>query len=106
MSATPGLDAHLHWQLKHLTLTEQDQQLTHFIIGNLDGHGFLAMDLEEMRTHCQCSMEEAEGALRLVQSLDPAGVAARDIRESLLLQLDRLEEEDELAVRIVADHMH
>ena len=106
ISATPGLDAHLHWQLKHLTLTEQDQQLTHFIIGNLDGHGFLAMDLEEMCTHCQCSMEEAEGALRLVQSLDPAGVAARDIRESLLLQLDRLEEEDELAVRIVADHMH
>lgn len=105
ISATPGLAAHLRWQLTHLQLDELDSRLTEFIVGNLDGHGFLELSIEEVCAGCGCSEEEAEGALRLVQSLDPAGVGARDLRESLLLQLDRLDEEDELAVRIVEQHM-
>ena len=105
ISATPGLGAHLHWQLTHLQLSELDLQLTDFILGNLDGHGFLELSLDEMCASCGCTMEEAEGALCLVQSLEPAGVAARDLRESLLLQLDRMADEDAVAVRIVDEHM-
>ncbi|MGI6637742.1 MAG: RNA polymerase factor sigma-54 [Desulfobulbus sp.] len=106
ISATPGLGAHLHWQLTHLQLSELDSQLTDFILGNLDGHGFLELSLDEMCASCGCTMEEAEGALSLVQSLEPAGVAARDLRESLLLQLDRMDDEDAVAVRIVDEHMN
>ena len=105
ISATPGLASYLQWQLTHLELTEQDIELTHFIIGNLDNHGFLEADIDDIRQYCGCTEEEAEGALRLVQSLDPAGVAARDIRESLLLQLDRLDYYDTLSYRIVEQHM-
>lgn len=105
ISATPGLAAHLQWQLTHLQLDELDRRLTEFIIGNLDGHGFLELSITEICASCECSEDEAEGALRLVQSLDPAGIGARDLRESLLLQLDRLDEEDALSVRIVEDHM-
>jgi RNA polymerase sigma-54 factor len=105
ISATPGLAAYLQWQLTHLDLNEQDVDLTTFIVSNLDGHGFLEASIEDICAYGQCGVEEAEGALRLVQSLDPAGVAARDIRESLLLQLDRLEDEDPLAYEIVEQHM-
>ncbi|MCL2341250.1 MAG: RNA polymerase factor sigma-54 [Proteobacteria bacterium] len=106
ISATPGLAAYLQWQLTHLDLTEQDIDLTTFIVCNLDEHGFLEADIEDICAFGHCTAEEAEGALRLVQSLDPAGVAARDIRESLLLQLDRLDAEHPLACRIVEQHMH
>ena len=41
ISATPGLDSYLMWQLTHLDLNEKDADLTQFIICNLDGHGFL-----------------------------------------------------------------
>ena len=105
ISATPGLESYLMWQLTHLELTPRDIELSQFIIGNLNGHGFLEADISDIRAHCQCTEEEAEGVLRLVQSLDPPGVAARDIRESLLLQLDRLDEEDPLATEIVEQHM-
>ncbi len=105
ISATPGLESYLQWQLTHLELTEQDIELTHFIIGNLNAHGFLEADIADICSFCNCSEEDAEGALRLVQSLDPAGVAARDIRESLLLQLDRLDYYDTLPYRIVEKHM-
>ncbi|MCW5208118.1 RNA polymerase factor sigma-54, partial [Desulfobulbus sp. US2] len=47
----------------------------------------------------------AEGMLRLVQSLDPPGVAARDLRESLLLQLERKGMEEDLAYMLVAEHL-
>ncbi len=106
ISATPGLDSYLQWQLTHLELTEQDLELAHFIVGNLDGHGFLEASIEDICQHCHCTEEEAEGVLRLVQSLDPPGIAARDIRESLLLQLDRLDYYDALPYRIVEDHMN
>ena len=105
ISATPGLESYLMWQLTHLELTPRDIELSQFIIGNLNGHGFLEADISDIRAHCQCTEEEAEGVLRLVLSLDPPGVAARDIRESLLLQLDRLDEEDPLATEIVEQHM-
>ena len=105
ISATPGLASYLQWQLTHLELTEQDIELTTFIICNLDGHGFLEASIEDICVYGQCSEEEAEGALRLVQSLDPPGVAARDIRESLLLQLDRLDYYETLPYQIVEQHM-
>lgn len=105
ISATPGLASYLMWQLTHLKLTPQDIELTEFIIGNLNAHGFLETDIADICTQCQCTEEEAEGILRLVQSLDPPGIAARDIRESLLLQLDRLDEEDPLATEILDQHM-
>ncbi len=105
ISATPGLESYLMWQLTHLELTAQDIELTQFILGNLNGHGFLEADIADICAHCGCTEEEAEGTLRLVQSLDPPGIAARDIRESLLLQLDRLDEEDPLATLIVDQYM-
>ncbi|MCL2459209.1 MAG: RNA polymerase factor sigma-54 [Desulfobulbus sp.] len=105
ISVTPGLASYLQWQLTHLELTEQDVELTTFIVCNLDEHGFLEASIEDICTFGNCTPEEAEGTLRLVQSLDPAGVAARDIRESLLLQLDRLDQDHPLAWRIVEEHM-
>lgn len=105
ISATPGLESYLQWQLAHLELTEQDIELSHFIIGNLDGHGFLEASIEDICNHCHCTDEEAEDVLRLVQSLDPPGIAARDIRESLLLQLDRLDYYETLPYQIVEQHM-
>ena len=105
ISATPGLASYLQWQLTHLELNEQDIELTRFIVCNLDGHGFLEASIEDICAYGHCSEEEAEGVLRLVQSLDPPGVAARDIRESLLLQLDRLDYYDTLPYQIVEQHM-
>ena len=49
--------------------------------------------------------EEVEVVLRRIQFFDPVGVAARDLRECLLIQLENLRLSDSLAARIVADHL-
>lgn len=106
ISKSPGLDSFLLWQLTHLALDELDTRLTHFIVGNLNGHGFLEADIHDIATYGNCSEEEAEAAIWLVQSLDPPGIAGRDIRESLLLQLDRKGLDETLAYTIIDVHLN
>lgn len=103
LAAVPGLAAFLAWQLTHLRLSEQDLDIARCILGNLDDHGFLDADIADICQQVGCTEEEAEAMLRLVQNLDPPGVAARSIQESLLLQLERQGLEDSLAGRIAAE---
>lgn len=106
ISSQPGLDAYLQWQLTHLDLTDQEEEVAYFIIGNLDGHGFLTADLDDIVKDTGCAKETAEKVLGMIQELDPPGIAARDIRESLLLQLERRGLKDTLAYIIVGEHMN
>ncbi|MCI5221529.1 MAG: RNA polymerase sigma-54 factor [Candidatus Electrothrix sp. AR4] len=105
ISAAPGLLSFLEWQLTHIQLDEADKEIAWFILGNLDGHGFFEASITDICDYADCTEEEAEGMLRLVQSLDPPGIAARDIQESLLLQLERKGMEEDLVYLIVAQHM-
>ncbi len=71
----------------------------------IDGADARAAELTELnRLVAPVEMDEAESALRVVQSLDPPGVGARDLRECLMIQLSRLGREDTLAHRIVDEH--
>ena len=88
ISTQPGLTAHMQWQLTDLDLNDQEMDIAMFIIGNLDRHGFLQAD------HCRhlrlCRLQRGNSAEYSPghTKLDPPGIAARDIRESLLLQLE------------------
>ncbi|VVM08317.1 RNA polymerase sigma-54 factor [Methylacidimicrobium cyclopophantes] len=75
------------------------------IIGNLDGRGYLRVDLEDLSSLAELSLERVEEALRLVQGLDPAGVAARNLQECLLIQLRRQGKGSEVEAKIVESHL-
>lgn len=82
---------HLHRQIGVQPLSPRDVALVHAIIESLDEDGYLRIGLEEVGRLAGLDpapdAEEMHVALRLVQSLDPVGVGARDLRECLLLQL-------------------
>ena len=75
------------------------------IIGNLDESGYLTASLEEIAAAGDHSVEDVQAALHEVQSLDPAGVGARDVRECLLLQLESRNGRGGVAWQIVSDHL-
>lgn len=83
----------LYDQLSFRNLSEKDRNIATFIIGSLDEDGYLRRDLDSLvddlafRAGVECEREDVERMLKVVQSLDPAGVGARDLRECLLLQL-------------------
>lgn len=83
----------LREQLSFKNLSKQDSDIAYFIVGSLDEDGYLRRDLDSLvddlafRAGINCEREDVERMLKVVQSLDPAGVGARDLRECLLLQL-------------------
>ncbi|MFQ5902877.1 MAG: RNA polymerase factor sigma-54, partial [Candidatus Binatia bacterium] len=100
-----SLEDHLVWQLRLSRLTEREETVGLYIIGNLDESGYLTLPLEEVCRVTGASPEEAEGVLKRIQLFDPVGVAARDLRECLLVQLESLDLGESLAARIVSDHL-
>ncbi len=113
-AADLSLRDHLLAQSKWLASSARDRTLMATIVDALDDDGFLRMDLEELKALSGLDPapddDEMAIALKLVQSLEPAGVGARDLRECLLLQLK--DEDDSanaathrLAQRIVTEHL-
>lgn len=101
-----SLREHLLAQLATTNASPRDRALTECLIDSLDGDGLLDNDLEELLAmlppELALESEELHTALRLLQSFDPPGVGARDLRESLLLQIDAHVREAEDARRHAA----
>ena len=97
---------HLEWQLGLTTTQEPVAEAALSIIGNLNEDGYLTASVEEIVETGSHRGEDVEAALRLVQGFDPVGVAARDLRESLLIQLEALAPSHQLARRIVSNYLH
>ncbi len=93
---------HLVKQLGPAGFTAQEARLAEVIIGSLDRRGYLAESLVALAEAAGAKLDEMQLALRRVQQLHPAGVAARDLRECLLLQLEE-QGADTLACAMVRD---
>src|SRR5216117_557805 len=99
------LQQNLIGQLNQTVLSAGDRKAAELIIGNIDDNGFLQSTPEEMALNSGIPMEDFEKMLALIQTFYPAGVAARDLRECLLIQLQRQEKKNTLEYKIVSEHM-
>jgi RNA polymerase sigma-54 factor len=115
------LSDYLRDQMRLLDLSPRQQLLAEEFIGNIAEDGYLGATLEDivhgvnqvLQAHADESeqevtpqlytLAEAEEMLRIIQKLDPPGVGARDLRESLLLQLEARGETDTLVYRLVRE---
>ncbi len=92
----PSLREHLLWQVNLTPLSDRDRAIAVTIVDDLDATGYLTSPLEELAATVSVAIgdliesDEVQAILRLVQGLEPAGVAARNLRECLLLQLAQL----------------
>jgi RNA polymerase sigma-54 factor len=105
LSSPVTLADHLQSQLAVLVMSESARDAADNIIGNLNENGYLTATLDEIADSGQHSMAEVQEGLRIVQSLDPAGVGAKDVRECLLLQIESRNGKDGVAWQIVANHL-
>ena len=101
----PHLSDHL---MRQLTLTTSNPEMIRVgeeIIGNIDDAGFLKVQLVEVAQSARVEYPVAQTTLDLIQTFDPVGVAARDLRECLLIQINRLGKSEELEAQMVSHHL-
>ncbi len=99
-TSSDSLREHLLWQLRMTQLSEIDIAIGEAVIDSVNDDGFLSSSLEDLLSGLQqqypeVEIDEVEAVLHVVQNFDPPGIAARDLRESLLLQLHILPEATE-----------
>jgi len=105
LTEQPDLYDHLMWQLHMSVSDEFTLEIGDAIIQNLDADGLLRASVDEIANLGPYPMEEVQKALTIIQGLDPAGVAARDLNECLRLQLRNLGLEGSPTDIMVRDHM-
>ena len=105
LTKSVSLADHLSWQLNLSRFTEIEKKIGEQIIGNLDSNGYLVQDTDEIASMEKIDLQQVEGVIKKIQEFDPTGIAARDLKECLLIQLKFLGASDSLAETIINDHL-
>jgi len=105
LSAPVTLGDYLRSQLSVSLISDEMRDAAESIIGNLDEDGWLSASLDEIASVGSHKPEMVEAGLHVVQSLDPAGVGARNLRECLLLQIESINGKGGVAWQIVSSHL-
>ncbi len=92
-------------QLRDTDLSGELRGIAELIIGNIDDYGYLKATVEELSASTNLPVEKISAVLKVIQTFDPPGIGATNLRECLLLQLDRCGQQDTLEYRIVSDYM-
>ncbi len=112
LTKTEDLVDHLEWQIRMSDLVEDERGFAALVVGNLDDAGYLTIDgvepkevVPKLAAEAGVDPEDAEEILQVIQTFDPIGVAARNLRECLLVQAKHLGM-DELVLKIIDEHLH
>lgn len=104
LAAPLSVEESLRLQLGCQALTPEDRRLSEALITRLTEAGYLDTPLEALAEEWRVPITRLEAVLKILQRCDPPGIAARDLRECLLLQLEHRQAAGHLAYLIVRDH--
>jgi RNA polymerase sigma-54 factor len=103
--ASTSLQEMLLEQVRESGLPEDKWPLAEMLIGNIDDYGYLKTSVEELSATTGVAQEQILEVLTAIQGFDPSGVGARDLRECLMLQLQRSGQEKTLEYKIISEFM-
>jgi RNA polymerase sigma-54 factor len=92
-------------QARESQLIAEQQPIAEMLIGNIDDHGYLKANIDELAFSTNIPPDQIEAVLKVIQTFDPPGVGARDLQECLLRQLERAGQQECIEYRIIKDHM-
>ncbi len=99
------LKQHLEWQLMLSGLSVEQEAIGHMIIGNLNRDGYLCATTQELAEIAESQVEDVEEVLSHLQTFDPPGVCARDLCETLLIQVKQLGIDNPIIDAIIKNHL-
>ena len=103
--AGTSLQETLLQQVRMSEIREEDRPVAEMIIGNIGETGYLQSTVDELSFATNIPNEQIQRVLKIIQTFHPPGVAARNLQECLLLQLERAGQQESLEYKIVRDQM-
>lgn len=97
----PTLKDYLMSQLSLVSLDNKNYMIGENIINNIDENGYLSTTTEEIADYMDCKNYEVKIILDIIQSFEPIGVGARDLRECLLIQVNHRKDSDRYVIDII-----
>lgn len=111
LSTSEDLVDHLAWQIRLSDLADEELAFAALVLGNLDENGYLKLEdvaiedvVPRLAAEANLDPEDAEEVLKIIQRMDPVGVASRDLRECLLMQAENYGA-DELVIKVLDEHL-
>jgi len=105
IASKESLSDHLLWQFLMTSPSKKEINIGSLIIGNLNRDGYLEISVEEIARMSSSDTIKVENVLSLLQTFDPVGICARNLKECLLLQTKHLKIDDTLVTNIITDHL-
>ena len=96
---------HLQSQLNLMRLPQEIYKAVNYMIGCIDENGYLQENIDDISKNLNIDKNKVEKALNQLQSMEPAGVGARNLQECLLLQLERVNQKDPIVVSLVNSYL-
>lgn len=105
VSVGKSLHEQMEEQLRYAKLDVTEKRLALFLLGHLDERGYLNVSVEQVCNRFNVDAASVMGVIRVLQQFEPPGICARDLRECLLLQIERQPDAPPLLRRLVAHHL-
>src|SRR5438128_6085204 len=96
---------HLFQQLDFVDIKPEQRKVAELVIGNINDDGYLLTPLEELAISSGIPLEQLQKVLETIQTFHPVGVGARNLKECLLIQLDRLGKSESIEAVVVNQHL-
>ena len=100
-----SLQQHLLQQLNFAAMAEDRRKTAELVVGSINDDGYLLSPIEELAVSSGIPLEHLQESLELVQTFHPVGVGARNLKECLLIQLDRLGKSESIEAVLVNQHL-
>ena len=100
-----SLQHHLLQQLEFADMAAEERKAAELIIGSINEDGYLLTPLEELAVSSGLPLDRLQKALEIVHTFHPVGVGARNLKECLLIQLDRLGKSESVEAAMVNQHL-
>src|SRR5436190_11374535 len=103
--AGTSLQENLLEQMRFSDMDESERSIAEMIIGNIDDYGYLKASIDELSFSTSIPADEITEVLKVIQTFHPPGVGCRDLRECLMLQLERGGKDKTIEYKIIRDYM-
>ncbi len=106
LASRTTLRDHLLWQLAMTNPTHEQEIIGSLIVGNLDEKGYLDATVEGIAQRGDMDPQKVADVLALLQTFDPIGICARNLKECLLIQVRHFKIDNSLVTHIISDHLN